>query len=99
MQHKLICLCFIALFTACAHHNTQILDVKSYVEKRANCEHLLGEISGEPSKDPDREKEVSAGIEKYCTGVDEELARLKIRHKNDSEILEKLNQFEVSIEK
>jgi hypothetical protein len=71
-------------------------DVDRFVARREICEHYAGEFPDPPN--PQRMKEVIDGVNKYCTGTDAELAGLKARYANNPVIINRLNQYEPSIE-
>ena len=72
-------------------------DVDRFIQRRDIFDHLAGEIPDPPN--PERLKEVIDGINKYCTGTDDQLAALKMRYANNPAIMDKLNQYESSIER
>jgi hypothetical protein len=82
---------------ACAH-GALPSDVKNFTERRSNCEHFAGEVSGEPNQNPERDKEVKDAVEKYCSGTDAQLLALKERYKYNASVLKKLNEYETNIE-
>lgn len=71
-------------------------DVDKFVERRDTCDFFRGEIPDPPN--PERMKEVIDGANKYCAGTDAQLAALKIRYANNPTIMNKLKQYEPSIE-
>jgi hypothetical protein len=81
------------LLSACMH-NILRTDLERFVERRELCDHFRGEISGEPNKNPERELEVNTALDKYCKGIDGQLASLKERYKADTSISAKLSTYE-----
>ena len=83
-----LCLC------ACA---TTPSDVDRFVERRDTCDHLRGE-ERDPA-DRDGARELALQIQKYCSGTDVELARLRGRFYRDGPVIERLSRYETRIEK
>lgn len=71
-------------------------EIANFIEKRDQCDHLRGEISGEP--EIDNARNLNAELDKYCKGTDQELARLKSKYKNNTSILKKLETYDENIE-
>lgn len=71
-------------------------DVQRFIDRREGCDHMRGEIP-EPNARK-RMREISREIEKLCKGTDKELAQLKKRYRENSSVLERLNEFESDIE-
>lgn len=71
-------------------------DIDSFIEKRDTCDHLRGEISGEP--DIDNTRNLRQELDRYCKGTDKDLVQLKNKYKNNKDVTNKLNSYESSIE-
>ena len=71
-------------------------DVSTFIEHREICDHLRGEIP-DPSQ-VEAMQETLRKIKAYCTGTDATLAKLKMRYKSNPGVMDKLNQYEKSIE-
>ncbi|GEM_PF-2008493 len=71
-------------------------DISQFIEKRDQCDYLLGEISGEYAMDNNRGLNIQ--LDKYCKGTDEALAQLKNKYNNNREITNKLNAYKSNIE-
>jgi len=73
-----------------------ILDLPAFLERRGMCDHFRGEVPDPP--DPERMRDVLTQIDVYCTGIDEQLAALKTRYRDDPEVSKRLGQFETGID-
>ena len=71
-------------------------DVEQFLEARDICDHLAGEMP-DPGQEA-RAREVSDGIEKYCTGTDKKLHSLKMKYSADTRVMDRLNTYDESIE-
>lgn len=69
-------------------------DVLSFVEERQTCDHFRGE----GSDDKDRQAEIDAALDRYCTGTDARLAALRLKYRDQSAVVEALEAFEDRIE-
>ncbi|WP_296284174.1 hypothetical protein [Pseudomonas sp.] len=67
-------------------------DVKQFVERRDICDHLRGEIGDGNNKN------AVDSINKYCSGTDKELSRLRDRYSKESRIISELKGYEEEIE-
>ena len=85
----------LALLAACAT-SAPTPDLAAYLERRANCDHFRGEFPDPP--DPERMREVENGIAQFCPGSDAQLARLKLRYKDDPSVTKQLAELEPQIE-
>lgn len=86
-----------AVLSACGTvANTK--DVDQFVDDRDLCDHMRGEFP-EPGSDPERIKEVEDGINKACQGMDARLAMLNAKYAQNPDIMQKLSQYEVRIER
>jgi hypothetical protein len=72
------------------------VDLATFLERRATCDHLRGEVPDPP--DPQRMKEIEQGTAQYCTGTDAQLAQLKARYRDDPVVSKQLAEFEPTIE-
>ena len=86
----------VSILCSCATQQ-DTADVDRFVDRRDRCDHMAGEIPDPPN--PERMKEVIDGIDKYCTGTDAELAALKVQYANNPVIMDKLNQYELHVER
>ena len=75
---------------ACATDATP--DLASFLERRAACDHLRGEIPDQPDAAFLRE------IDRACGGTDAQLAALKKRYRDDPLVTKQLADFEPQIE-
>lgn len=69
-------------------------DVARYLERRELCDHWRGE----EGYDADRQAEIQWGLCQSCPGSDAGLARLKGKYRADKGILDRLADFEPTIE-
>lgn len=69
-------------------------DVRRFVQRRDLCDHFRGE---EPY-DAERRAFLEARTREFCTGTDAELDSLKRKHKRRREVMERLAEYEVTIE-
>ncbi len=70
-------------------------DVGAFVEERQTCDHFRGE----GSDDPQRQAEIDAALDRYCTGSDARLAALKMKYANGPDAVRAaLAEFEERIE-
>ena len=67
-------------------------DLASFLERRAACDHLRGEIPDQPDAAFLRE------IDQACGGTDAQLAALKKRYRDDPLVTRQLADFEPQIE-
>lgn len=82
--------------SACAAVGTP-REVSTFIERRDLCDHFRGEIP-DPGQ-VEAMREALQQIDRYCTGTDAALTSLKTRYGNDSSVMEKLNQYEVTVER
>lgn len=59
-------------------NNAYSKDLQTFMDKRDQCDHLRGESSGE--LDIDNARNLKAEFDKYCTGTDRELKKLKNKY-------------------
>jgi hypothetical protein len=71
-------------------------DLATFLERRATCDHLRGEIPDPP--DAARMREIGQQTAQYCTGTDAQLAALKKRYRDDPVVSKQLADFEPRIE-
>jgi hypothetical protein len=70
-------------------------DVAAFVEERQQCDHFRGE----DAYDEARAKEINAALDRYCTGTDARLAKLKAKYsKGPAAVATALGEFENRIE-
>jgi len=85
----------LACLSTLAHPQAALpADVARYVEERDLCEHFLGE---EPY-DAERRKFLEKSVNQYCTGTDRKLKALKLKYKDQPQVLSRLNGYEPGIE-
>ena len=71
------------------------VDVTKFIENRDICDHFRGE----PYEHDERRRAfVEKQLNKYCTGTDTELAKLKQRYSDNPTILRRLDSFETCVE-
>lgn len=68
----------------------------AFLERRALCDHLRGEIP-DPG-DPDATRDAAAAVNQYCAGSDAQLIRLKRMFAANAAVLKQLNALEACIE-
>lgn len=70
-------------------------DVASFVEDRQLCDHFRGE----EAYDEARAVEINTALDRYCTGTDARLAKLKAKYsKGPAAVVTALSEFEDRIE-
>ena len=84
----------LALVAACAAPAS--VDLAGFLERRATCDHLRGEIPDPP--DAARLREIEQQTAQYCSGTDAQLAALKKRYRDDPVVSKQLADFEPQIE-
>ena len=72
------------------------VDLATFLDRRATCDHLRGEVPDPP--DAQRMREIEQGTAAYCTGTDAQLAQLKARYRDDPAVSKQLAEFEPRIE-
>jgi hypothetical protein len=85
------------LFSGCATSEIP-KDVQAFVKKRDACDHFRGELPDPVPDQKERLKEVSDAIQKFCTGTDAELGKLRALYRKNSVVLEKLAAYDSLIE-
>jgi hypothetical protein len=95
-NHFLVCALLVGVYSSACAATTLPKDVRSFMTKRDICEHFRGEFPDPP--DPERAKDVNDNIDKYCTGTDAQLAKLKHRYAKRHDVMRKLNAYEENIE-
>jgi hypothetical protein len=71
-------------------------DLETFLQRRAICDHLRGEIPDPP--DARRMREIEQQTNEYCTGTDAQLAQLKTRYRDDAAVSRQLAAFEPQVE-
>jgi hypothetical protein len=69
-------------------------DVRAFVARRDRCDHFRGE----DSDDPARQREIGRSLERYCTGTDATLARLKVRYRGNVRVARLLSRYDPNVE-
>jgi hypothetical protein len=69
-------------------------DVARFVQRRDLCDHFRGE---EPY-DAERREFLNKSMREFCIGTDAELATLKRKYKDKSDVMAKLAEYEAAIE-
>lgn len=70
-------------------------EVQKFVDKREACDHFRGE---DWDGDQQRKREILRELDRYCTGTDKALARLRTKYANDPAVIARLKDFEDVIE-
>ena len=91
--HAALLAALVAL-AACAIGATP--DLATFLERRATCDHLRGEIPDPP--DAARMREIEQQTAQVCSGTDAQLAALKKRYRDDPVVSRQLADFEPQIE-
>jgi hypothetical protein len=81
-----------ALLTLAACATDPTPDLAAFLERRATCDHLRGEIPDQPDAALLRE------IDRACGGTDAQLVALKKRYRDDPVVTRQLADFEPQIE-
>lgn len=71
------------------------IDVAVFVKQRDGCDHFRGE----EAYDAERRKDLARQMKKWCTGTDAKLHALKIKYATRPKVLDKLNTYEVQLER
>jgi hypothetical protein len=87
---SLLCICV----NASAAQFSLPKEVAGFVERRESCDHWRGEYG----YDEERQRDIDWSMCQTCAGTDSELLRLKRKYSTNAQVLEKLNEFEPSIE-
>lgn len=69
-------------------------DVQEFISRRDQCDHFRNE----PAEDEQRQAEVAEAADKFCTGTDKDLARLKRTHAADKAVQDALSAYDPNIE-
>ena len=85
-----------ALVTLAACATDATPDLAAFLDRRATCDHLRGEIPDPP--DPARMHEIEQQTAQYCGGTDAQLAALKKRYRDDPVVSKQLAGFEPRVE-
>jgi hypothetical protein len=96
MKKLVLCLALLAPTLAVHADGALPQDVQTFVDRREGCDHMRGELP-DPSEKR-RMKEVNREIEKLCRGTDRQLAQLKKKYAPNVAVMQRLNEFEPSIE-
>lgn len=88
-------LMLVILIAGCSA-NSLPSDILKFTERRESCDHLRGEMSGEP--DQEGAKELEANLKKYCEGTDHELSRLRVKHIKNQAVIDSLSKYPTRIE-
>jgi hypothetical protein len=83
---------FIALVSSPA--NGRARQVDAFTIRRDQCDYFRGE----ELYDTARAREIAAKVKRYCTGTDRELRRLRKKYAHNPRVLQRLSQYEVSVE-
>jgi len=92
---RMTTLCIVLASCACAQSEFPRA-VQSFAEKRDQCDHFRGEVPDSP--DDERMSEVNQAIDRFCTGTDQQLSRLKKKYAGDTRVSAKLDAYEPTIE-
>ncbi|MGU3493475.1 hypothetical protein ACLBXM_05475 [Xanthobacteraceae bacterium A53D] len=69
-------------------------DVRAFIERRDGCDHFRGE----EATDAERGAQINAALEKFCTGTDAQLARLRLAYAGNKAVLKALSVYERNVE-
>ena len=71
-------------------------DVRAYLEDRDLCDHFRGEPwpEGDTEADFARRRELLEGMRTSCAGMDQRLAGLRTRYRDDAAVMQVLAEFE-----
>ncbi|WP_256583573.1 hypothetical protein [Pseudomonas sp. MPR-ANC1] len=94
----ILALTFPAFSQAADPTNPLPSDVSSFTKDRDTCDSLRGEIPEPDPADPDSLSQVTSAINHYCNGTDKRLTQLMQKYSNDKNIMQKLSNYEESIE-
>lgn len=92
---RLIAPCLVLAISACSTGNQFPSDVQRFLDRRATCDHLRGEIPGEPGRD---QEETIRATNEACRGTDNELSGLREKYYRDTKVIERLAEFPLRIE-
>jgi hypothetical protein len=70
-------------------------DVTKFIDHRNLCDHFRGEAG---DNTPARESEIDKNIDRYCTGTDRKLAKLKKKYHDNKDVMAALSQFAKKID-
>ncbi|TFW27829.1 hypothetical protein E4L96_03230 [Massilia arenosa] len=70
-------------------------EVQRFIDRREACDHFRGE---DWDGDKQRKKEILRELDRYCTGTDKALARLRTKYAHDPAVITRLKDFEDVIE-
>lgn len=75
-------------------------EIVGYIERREICEHFRQEPwpEGISPEEKERKEFLSGQLDRYCKGTDQALRELKIKYKNNQSVMNRLEQYEASIE-
>ncbi len=74
-------------------------EVRRFIDEREICDHFRGEpFEGSRPEQVERSEFIRDSLDIYCSGTDRRLAALKRRYRNDQDVMQKLNGYEVQIE-
>ena len=75
-------------------------DIQSFTDSRDGCEHFRAE-PWDPGDEPEvsvRREFIFENLGKYCSGTDRRLAELREKYRENSDVIERLGQYEDEIE-
>lgn len=70
-------------------------EVQRFIDRREGCDHMRGE---DGDGDQQRQKEILRELDRYCTGTDKALARLRKKYAENPAVIARLKDFEDVIE-
>lgn len=79
-------------------HSQLPADVAVFINDRANCDTLRGDIPEPDPTDPDNLDQVISAINHACRGTDERLKQLKQKYSDDDSLTNRLSGYEPRIE-
>lgn len=75
-------------------------DVQAFIDQRDGCDHFRGEPwdTGNAPEAKERREFILQNIKKLCPGTDKRLADLRRKYRNTPDIMDRLRNYEDSIE-
>ena len=70
------------------------IDLRTFLERREECDHWRGEAS----PDKARQRDIDRAVCRTCAGTDAQLARLKKKYRNNDAVMDLLDELEDRIE-
>lgn len=96
MKHGLAWLVLVIPIASASARGPLPFDVRKFIDRREGCDHIRGEVTDLSAMQ--RSKDLSREIGTLCKGTDKELAHLKKKYASNAWVMQRLNEFEDSIE-